>query len=104
MANTEWRVNGSTDSDSDVLMIVTERFERRLVEETGKLRVEMAGELGRFRAEMAGGFGALRSELAEGFGRLRAEMIDRSAELLNWGLIFAVTQTAAIAAIVSVLR
>ena len=104
MAMAQWKVSDMTDSDSDVVMIVSERFERRLAEETGKLRVEMAGEFGRVRAEMAGGFGALRSEMAEGFGRLRAEMIDRNAELLKWGLLFAVTQTAAIAGIISLLR
>ena len=104
MAHTEWKVNGMNDSESDVLMIVTERFERRIAEETGQLRVEIAAEFGRVRAEMAGGFGALRSEMADGFGRLRAEMIDRNADLLKWGLIFAVTQTGAIAAIIAALR
>ena len=70
-----------TDNNSDVV-IVTERFERRLAEENGKLRVEMA----------------------QGFGALRAEMIDRNQELLKWGLIFGATQTAALAALIALLR
>lgn len=82
-----------TNNDNDVVIIVTERFERRLAEESGKLRVEMATEFGKVRAEMAAGFGALR-----------AEMSDRNAELLKWGLVFGVTQTAAIAGIVALLR
>lgn len=91
------RANGAlinmTDNDNDVIVIVTERFERRLAEEGGKLRVEMAIEFGKVRAEMAAGFGALR-----------AEMSDRNADLLKWGLVFGVTQTAAIAGIVALLR
>lgn len=88
------------DSDNDVIVIVTERFERRLMEETSHLRVDMATEFGKVRAEMAYGFGEVRTEIAQ----LRAEMIDRNADLLKWGLVFGVTQTAAIAGIVAVLR
>jgi hypothetical protein len=82
-----------TNNDNDVIVIVTERFERRLAEENGKLRVEMATEFGKVRAEMAAGFGSLRAEVS-----------DRNAELLKWGLLFGVTQTAAIAGIVVLLR
>lgn len=78
-----------TDSDNDVIVIVTERFERRLTEESSELRVEMAR-----------GFGEVRTQIAQ----LRAEMIDRNADLLKWGLVFGVSQTAAIAGIVAVLR
>ena len=113
--NGQWMVTDMTDGDSDVVVIVTERFERRLTEESGKLRIEMATEFGRVRTEMAAGFGTLRAEfatetgklrteMADGFGRLRAEMIDRNAELLKWGLLFAVTRTAAIAGVVALLR
>lgn len=93
-----------TNNDSDVVVIVTERFERRLADESGKLRVEMATEFGKVRVEMATEFGKVRAEMAAGFGSLRAEMSDRNAELLKWGLVFGVTQTAAIAGIVALLR
>lgn len=99
------------DSDNDVIVIVTERFERRLTEESSKLRVEMATEFGKVRAEMATEFGKVRAEMASGFGevrteiaQLRGEMIDRNADLLKWGLVFGITQTAAIGGIVAVLR
>ncbi len=104
-----------TNNDNDLVVIVTERFERRLADESGKLRVEMATEFGKVRVEMATEFGKVRgemaiefgkvrTEMATGFGSLRAEMSDRSAELLKWGLVFGVTQTAAIAGIVALLR
>lgn len=70
------------ERDNDLLMIATERFERRLAEENGKMRVEMSN----------------------GFGALRAEMIDRNQELLKWGLVFGGTQTAALAALIALLR
>lgn len=93
-----------TDDANDLIMVVTDRFERRLTEESSRLRVEMATESGKVRTEMATGFGALRAEMAEGFGRLRAEMINRNAELLKWGLVFGATQTAALAAVIALLR
>ena len=93
-----------TDHDDVTLQIVTERLERRLAEERGELRVEIANLAGSLRSEMAGGFGELRTEMSNGFGKLRAEMSDRNAELLKWGLIFGATQTGALAAIVAMLR
>ena len=78
-----------TDSDHDVIVIVTERFERRLTEGSSQLRVEMST-----------GFGDVRTQIAQ----LRAEMIDRNANLLKRGLVFGVTQTAAIGGIVALVR
>jgi hypothetical protein len=69
-----------TDNDSEV-MIVTERFERRLAEETGRLRVEMA----------------------QGFGALEARIESRTSDLLKWLLLFGATQTAALGALLSLL-
>lgn len=82
-----------TDDPHDILMTVTDRFERRLTEESSRLRVDMATE-----------FGKVRTEMADGFGKLRAEMNDRNAELLKWGLVFGATQTAALAAVMALLR
>lgn len=103
------------DDPHDILMVVTDRFERRLTEESsrlrvdmatefGKVRAEMAAESGKLRAEMATEFGKVRTEMADGFGKLRAEMNDRNAELLKWGLVFGATQTAALAAVMALLR
>lgn len=82
-----------TDHDNDVILIVTEKFERRLSEENGKLRVEIANELGKLNTTMAGGFGSLR-----------AEMIDRNAAMLRWLLIFGVTQSAALVGLMQLIR
>ena len=92
------------DNTDDVIQVVTERFERRLAEENGELRVEMAAEFGKVRVEMATEFGKVRAEMAAGFGGLRAEVIDRNAELLKWGLVFGATQTAALAGVIVLLR
>jgi hypothetical protein len=84
------------DSDNDVIMIVTERFERRLTEESSALRMESSA----LRVEMATGFGEVRTQIAQ----LRDEMVDRNSELLKWGLVFGVAQTAAITGVVALLR
>jgi len=76
--NANRALSNMTNSDNDVVMIVTERFERRLAEENGKLRVEVA----------------------TGFGGLRTEMVARNADLLKWILTFGVTQTAAIVGLI----
>ena len=69
--------------------IATERFERWLAEECGKLRVEVAN-----------GFGDIRSQIAG----VRAEMIDRNGELLKWALVFWATQIAAVAGLLALFR
>lgn len=82
-----------TDRDEHIVQTASDRFERRLAEETGNLRVDMAN-----------GFGELRAELATGIGGLRAEMIERNHELLKWALVFWATQLAAIAALLALFR
>ena len=78
---------------NEMLERATERFERRLAEECGKLR-----------AEIASANGSLRAEMAQGFGALRAEMIDRNSELLKWFLVYAVTQTGVVAGLLALFR
>ena len=66
-------------NEADELNVVTmERFERRLGEECGQLRLEIVN--------------------------LRTEVIDRSADLLKWLLAFFVAQTAALAALMALFR
>ena len=82
-----------TEDKNDILERATERFERRLAEECGKLRVEIAS-----------GNGSLRAEMAEGFGALRAEMIHRNAELLKWGMVYAVSNLGLVAGLLVLFR
>jgi hypothetical protein len=70
-----------TDWSAHVLTIAGERFERRLVEETAKLRVEIS---------------TLGSEL-------RQEVAKDRFELLKWMFLFWVSQLAAMSAIMSFL-
>ncbi len=66
---------------ADVIAIVTERFERRVVEEASKLRVDMA----------------------QGFGKLREEMAQHRVELLKWAFLFWVGQLFAVASLTALL-
>lgn len=82
-----------TNHDDEVIQFATEKFERRLAEECGSLRVDMASEFGKVRAEMQ-----------QGFGDIRLAMADRNAELLKWLLVYGATQTAALAGVIAILR
>ena len=108
---------------------VSEHFERRLSEECGALRFEMADGFGKLRvamAEMRGELQAdiaqsrgelkadiaqlrgehktdiaeLRGEMRANTGELRAEMVRGNTALLKWLLAFFVSQTVALAAII----
>ena len=75
--------------DEEILERVTDRIERRLSEECGKLRVESA---------------TLRADMNKGFGDLRSEMIERNAELVKWNAAFWVAQLAAMAGLLVLIR
>ena len=99
-----------TNRDDEIVQFAAEKFERRLAEECGSLRVGMATEFGKVRLEMADESGRLRAEMQQGFGSIRVEMhqgfgamSDRNAELLKWLLVYGATQTAALAAVTALL-
>jgi hypothetical protein len=75
-------------SSSEVIERIGDRFERRLTEETSKLRVEMAQGFGAVRQELASGLAAVRQEMAAGLGGLRQEMAEQRVELLKWAFLF----------------
>ena len=77
------------DHDEHILQVATDRFERRLAEECGKLHVDIAN---------------LRTDMHTGLGGLRAEMIERNHELLKWALLFWATGIAAIAALLALFQ
>ena len=87
----------------EVMTQVAERFERRLVEETSKLRVEMAQLRGDLRQEIAQLGGNLRNEMAQLGGNLRSEMTVHRFELLKWMFVFWVGQLVSVVGIVALL-
>jgi hypothetical protein len=87
---------------TDVIEAVTDRFERRLVEETSKLRIEMAQgfaalrhETSELRQELAGTRQAMTQEL----GAIRQAMTLDRFELLKWAFLFWVGQFFATASV-----
>lgn len=84
---------------ADVIGIVSDRFERRLVEETSKLRLEIAA----VRQEVTVGFSDVRQETASGFAAVRQEMTGLRFELLKWAFVFWVGQFFAVAGLIGVL-
>ena len=88
---------------ADVTAITGDRFERRLSEESSKLRVDMAQGFAGLRQEMAEGFSALRLEMAAGTNALRLEMAQQRFDILKWVFLFWVGQFFAIASLMAVL-
>ena len=64
---------------ADMIGLVGERFERRLAEETAKLRVEMA----------------------QGFAGLRGDLADQRSEILKWMFVFWIGQFFATASLLA---
>ncbi len=71
---------------NDLLEIATERFERRLSEEIGAVRVEMAN-----------GFAAIRQEMAT----IRQEMAAMRFDLLKWPFLFWIGQVATLGGLIA---
>jgi hypothetical protein len=106
----------------EVIALVAERFDRRLVEQMSALRLDMAKEFGAVRVEiaescadvrseisrecaavrneMARECAAVRSEMAREFAVVRGEMAtglaSTRAELLKWSFVFWIGQFAAV--------
>jgi hypothetical protein len=68
--------------------LVADRFERRLTEETSRVRIELANGLSAVRQEMAQGLAAVRQEIAQGNAELRSAIADQKFEILKWTFIF----------------
>ena len=87
-----------TDREHEQLLAtVTDRFERRLSEEIGAVRVTMIEQDSATRQDIA----ALRVDMTEQFAAARIHTEARHQELLKWALIFWVGQAAAVAGVVS---
>ena len=82
--------------DENANGMLAERVERRLSEECGKVRVEMVQMRGEITTQMA----ELRGEMRADMSDLRGEMVRGNTALLKWLLVFFLSQTAALAAII----
>ena len=69
------------NNKKSVIEVVEERFERRLSEEMGKLRVELSGEMSQLRVELSGEMSQLRVELSGETSKLRAELSGETSKL-----------------------
>ncbi|MBF0552943.1 MAG: DUF1640 domain-containing protein [Nitrospirae bacterium] len=108
----------------DAIAIAEERFERRLVEETGKLRIDIGKlnerisveigkvnerisvEIGKVNERISEETGKLRVEIgkvneriSEESGKLRAEIANTKADIIKWMFLFWIGQTAVMVAL-----
>jgi hypothetical protein len=88
-----------TDLREGVITACTERFERRVVEETSALRVQMAQAESSIRQDMTRLGGELRQEIAA----LGRQMASDRFDLLKWAFLFWIGQVVAIGTLVGVM-
>ena len=94
----------------DVITACTERFERRLVEETSALRVQIAQvessirqDMTRLGSELRQEIGAQGNDLRQKMAALGSRMDAGRLELLKWAFLFWIGQVVAIGTIVGVM-
>ena len=102
VARTEWTV--------EVVSLSVERFDRRLVEQIGTVRVEMEHcearlreEIAGVRVEMARGEARVHEEIAQQGTLIRQEIAANRFELLKWSFLFWVGQVVAVVGLVGVM-
>ncbi len=83
-ARREWK--------DEMLTLAAERFDRRVGEEIGALRLDMAKEFAAGRMEMA----SMKTEL-------RTEMAETRFSMLKWAFVFWIGQFAAVSAMMALL-
>ena len=76
------------ESVTAAISACTDRFERRLIETSAALRLEMAG---------------LRQETHDGFAAVRQELATQRADQLKWSFLFWVGQVAVVAGLFGIL-
>ena len=90
-----------TDREHDQLLATaTDRFERRLSEEIGAVRVTMVEQDSATRQKIATEIGGLRVEMCDRFAAARVHTEAQHRELIKWAFVFWVGQVAAVAGIV----
>ena len=81
----------------------TERFERRLVEETSGLRVQLSQVESSIRQDMAAMRSSLGQDIANMGSDLRAEIASGRVDLFKWCFLFWVGQVLAIGGLLAVM-
>jgi archaellum component FlaC len=94
------RVDDRFDQVDERLTGLTVRFDEKLAEMGALFDQKLSTLSERFEHRMADEFGKVRLEI----NGLRTEMVVQRADLLKWAMVFWVSQAAAVAGIVTVLR
>lgn len=87
----------------EVLALAGERFDRKLGEALGGLRLDMAKEFAAVRVEMAKEFAVLRGEMAKEFAAVRGEMAETRFTMVKWAFVFWVGQLVAMTGVMTLL-
>ena len=86
----------------DVITACTERFDRRLVEESSGLRLQISQVEARLRQEFARVESSIRQDMAELRASLREDIAAGRVDLLKWCFLFWVGQVLAVGGMLGV--
>jgi len=78
----------ASELKNDVIEIVEEKFERRLITEIANLKTEMIERIAGTEAKMADNKASIETKLADNTASLEAKMADNKAEMIKWMFIF----------------
>ena len=84
------------DLKKDVITLAEKKFEKRLVEEISKLRVEMGEKLSEMRSEFSEEISKLRVEFSEKIAEVDKRISSTYANIIKWMFIFWIGQIGAI--------
>jgi hypothetical protein len=88
---------------NDMLTVITERFEGRLIAVAAELRSEMHSTQSDLRQEMARMDGGLRTTLIDGLSKIRTDLSESRVEVMRWSFFFWLGQFAATSALIGLL-
>ena len=95
--------NAGRQAREEMLSVAGERFERRLADEAGALRTDMAKEFADVKVALAWTRADVNAELALTRADFKAELASTRAEVLKWSFLFWIGQVAAIGAVLAFL-
>jgi hypothetical protein len=87
----------------DVIAVCTDRFERRLVEETSAVRVQIARTEAVLRQDMGQMDARIRQDMSQLGANIRQDVADTRVELLKWSFLFWIGQVVTITAILNLM-
>ena len=88
------------DARKEAIALAEERFERRLIEETGKINQRISDETGKINQRISDESGKLDQKITEECGKLRVEIEKSKSDIIKWVFVFWIGQIGVLSGII----